>query len=348
MANQAQKETDHLLEIIEKKLKKEYKRANKEVSEKLADYLRRFEVKDKIKKDQLLRGVISKKEYQEWRIGQMMMGKRWKEMKEVLAKDLSNADKIARSIIDGYMPEVYALNHDYATYLVEHLGKVDTSYTMYNRKAVERLVKDNPRMLPPPGKQMNAKLAAGIEKRWNMERVQSVLLQGIMQGESIPQLSKRLYKVTDGNYKAAIRNARTMTTAAENAGHADAYHRANEMGIKTEQQWLATLDGRTRDSHRALDGEIQGEDGYFSNGLMYPGDPYGDPSEVYNCRCRMIANVKGFSRDLSDLSVRRDNKLGDMSYSEWKKEHGTSQSITMQEEIAEGMKWRYINEEYRK
>ncbi len=27
----------------------------------------------------------------------------------------------------------------------------------------------------------------------------------------------------------------------------------------------------------------------FSNGCMYPGDPDGKPSEVYNCRCTMIA-----------------------------------------------------------
>ena len=348
MENQAQKETDRILETIEKRLKREYRKAEKEVSEKLADYLRRFEVKDKIKKDQVLRGVITEKEYNEWRTGQMIMGKRWQEMKETISSDLANVDKIAKGIIDKEMPEVYALNHDYATYLIEHAGKVDTSYTLYNRKAVERIIRENPKMLPAPGKQMKAKLAAGIEKKWNMERVQSVMLQGILQGESIPQLSKRLYRVTEGNYKAAIRNARTMTTGAENAGHVDAYHRAEEMGVEIEQQWLATLDSRTRDSHREMDGEIQGEDGYFSNGLRYPGDPDGDPSEVYNCRCRIIANVKGFSRDLSDTSLRHNSKLGNMSYDEWKEEHGESQSITKQEEIAEGMKWRYIHEDYRK
>lgn len=51
------------------------------------------------------------------------------------------------------------------------------------------------------------------------------------------------------------------------------------------KQWDATLDGRTRDSHRRVDGEIRELDEKFSNGLMFPGDPSGGAAEVVNCRC---------------------------------------------------------------
>ena len=344
----AQAQTDKILSDIEKRIRKEYAQAAKETSAKLDDYFRRFETKDRIKRDQLKRGVITRKEYQQWRTNQMLIGERWTEMRETLADDLSHSDRIAHSVVEGYMPEVYALNHDFATYEVEKAARIDTSYILYNRQAVERVIRENPKMLPSPGKVTAEKIAHGQLQAWNEQRIQSVMIQGILQGESIPQLSKRMFKVTGGNYKDAIRNARTMTTGAENAGHADAYERARNIGIELEEQWVATLDSRTRDSHRTLDGEIKGEDGYFSNGLRYPGDPYGDPSEVYNCRCRLNANVKGFRRDMSDLSKRHSEKLGDMSYEEWKKGHGTSQSITHQEEIASGMKWRYINEDYRR
>lgn len=56
-------------------------------------------------------------------------------------------------------------------------------------------------------------------------------------------------------------------------------------GADVLKQWDATLDGRTRDSHRHVDGEIRELDEKFSNGLMFPGDPNGSAAEVVNCRC---------------------------------------------------------------
>ncbi len=58
------------------------------------------------------------------------------------------------------------------------------------------------------------------------------------------------------------------------------------------KQWDATLDGKTRDSHRMVDGEIRELNEKFSNGLMYPGDPSGGAAEVVNCRCALLQRVK--------------------------------------------------------
>jgi hypothetical protein len=48
---------------------------------------------------------------------------------------------------------------------------------------------------------------------------------------------------------------------------------------------------------------------------MYPADPNGDAEQVYNCRCRIVPRIKGRQYDRSG----RANKLGDMSYDDWKK-----------------------------
>jgi SPP1 gp7 family putative phage head morphogenesis protein len=249
-----------------------------------------------------------------------MMGKRWEEMRDTLASDLSNSNQIASSIINGYTPEVYATNHNYGTFEVEKGSMVDTSYTLYDRQTVEKLIKDNPSLLP------QAKVNIPKDEQWNQKKVTSAITQSILQGESIKQTAKRLQTVTDMNKSASIRNARTMTTSAENAGRVDSYERAEKMGIKMKQVWLSTADGRTRRSHVELDGEMIEVGGVFSNGCRYPGDPRGDPSEVYNCRCTLIAQVDGVDLNASDLTS-RNNKLGGMTYEEWKEEHTTTTDV---------------------
>lgn len=98
------------------------------------------------------------------------------------------------------------------------------------------------------------------------------------------------------------------------------YNRAENMGIKLKKQWMATLDGRTRHSHRKLDGEMRELNEPFSNGCNFPADPNGLPGEVYNCRCTMISQIAGFEIEQATTSP----KLGDMSYEEWKGVHQNS------------------------
>ena len=119
-----------------------------------------------------------------------------------------------------------------------------------------------------------------------------------------------------------MRNARTAVTGAENAGRIDSYVRAEKMGIKLKQMWLATLDGRTRDSHVIMDGQQQEVGKRFSNGCRYPGDPQGAPAEVYNCRCTLVAIVEG--ADPYNPNLRKSSYLEDqeLTYDEWKKMHG--------------------------
>ena len=336
------RETDELLAWLEKDLTDLYSVAAADVEEKLRDYLRRFEIKDKTWQKWVKDGKKTQEEYQRWRTGQIMMGKRWEEMRNTLAEDLANADQIARSIVNGYTPEAYALNHNYATYEVEKGAQVDTSYTLYDRQTVERLIRDNPQLLPAPS------IDIPLDMRWNRQHIQSAVLQGIVQGESIPKIASRMQQVAEMDRKAAIRTARTAMTGAQNAGRVDGYKRAESMGIKMRQQWVATLDGRTRHEHRILDGQKASVDGYFEvegERIRYPGDPTAAPHLVYNCRCTLIASLEGFERDLSDLSIRNAKNMGDMTYEEWKAaKPGKSDSITKPEEISNAIRQRYINE----
>ena len=304
---------------LEKKLKAVYLRAQSETQAKMEDYLRRFAVKDAIKQEQVKQGKITRAEYIEWREGQIAVGKLWQDKVDALAADYTNANRIAVGMLRNSMAGVFAENHNYAAYQLEHDTMLDLSFSLYDQNTVRNLVMNNPDVLPLPSVDIPK------DQRWNRQKINSVITQAVLQGDSIPKIAQNLRKVADMNYKAAVRNARTSMTAAQNAGRVESYKHAKSMGIDLEQEWLATLDGRTRHSHRQLDGEkiTVAKDKWhpakFSNGCRYPGDPLGPPWEIYNCRCTLVAAVKGVDQS----NAPRNSKLGGMSYEEWKNGHKT-------------------------
>ena len=318
-----QAETAKLIEKVEKRVNKEYSQATKDMQKKLNNYLKSFESKDKAMQKQLADGLITEKQYKDWRYGQIMVGKRWQEQLDVLSKDLENSRQIAMNIVSGELPSAFAIGHNYGTYLVESGTSLNTSYTLYNRDTVSKLIKDRPKLLPDPTK--GSKTAQALKskqiQKWSKAKMTSAVAQGVLQGESIPKIASRLRSVTDMSYRASIRNARTMLTSSENLGRQASFERAQDMGIEMEKQWLATLDDRTRDSHALLDGERVPLDENFSNGLEYPADPSGEPEEIYNCRCTMVTAIKGFEKALTDFDLSENEKLGGMSYEEWKDSH---------------------------
>ena len=328
--DQAHLETDKIIDKIAKRLNREYKTANKDMEKKLEKYLKAFDRKDREKRDLLKQGLISEQEYKDWRIGQIMIGKRWEEMLDTLAQDYHNTNEIARQIAKDNAYDVYALNHDYGTFQVEKESLVDTSYTLYDRGTVSRLAQADQKMLPDPSERTLKRIRDAKEKRWSKQKLNSAIMQGILQGEPLAKVAKRLQSVTNMEKAQAMRNARTMMTNAQSAGRYDAYRRAKGMGIDFKVVWIATLDNRTRHEHRQLDGQMQDVDTPFEvdgQKIMYPADLGGSgykvpPELIYNCRCTIGAAIPGTKLYEQGLQgVDRFSRLGDMSYEEWKNEH---------------------------
>ena len=198
---------------------------------------------------------------------------------------------------------------NYGTYQVESAARVDTAFALQDADTVQRLVTDRASYLPRVSHDV-AKDAV-----WNRKLLADQITQGVMLGESIPKIAARVARVTGQNVAGAARVARTSVTAAECAGRVDSYARAKSMGIDLKQEWLATMDTRTRRSHRKLDGEKVDVGGTFSNGCRYPGDPQAPYGEICNCRCTLIAAVDGV--DYSD-GKRWSRLPGGMTYDDWK------------------------------
>lgn len=304
------RESDRRLAELERRIEREYKQAYKEVKAKTDKFFEKFEKTDKEMAQKVKQGEISKTEYINWRKKAMIKGKSLKDLEQSLAKDLVQADRIATEMISGHKVDIYTLNRNYGEYEVENGTKLDLGFSLYNTKATERLIKDQPALLP-------TQLDEDRDLKWNRQKVSSAITQGILQGESIPNISKRLRTVVGMDRTASIRNARTATTSAENAARNDSYAEAESKGIELEKEWLAVLDLRTRYEHRQLDRQTCPVHGAFEidgEQIRFPGDPEAPGYLVYNCRCRLVSSIKGI-----EYKSKRWSRLPEgMSYEEWK------------------------------
>lgn len=341
--DRGQRETEAILKQIEKRINQEYKQAIDEIEDQLSDYLRRFEIKDKKWQEWVESGYKTEDQYKKWRMQQMAVGEKWSEQKEQIAYELAHVNETAKGLAKMAAPEIFAENANYSTFKIEKDAKIDTGFTLYSRESVAELIANDPEVLPPVGKKVARDIAMGKAVKWNRQQLQSVMMQGILQGDSIPKLATRLANtVGDRDRKAAIRNARTMATAAQNAGREQSYKNAQAKGIELEQMWIATLDNRTRHSHRWLDGERKPVGEPFSNGCRYPADPEGAPAEIYNCRCTLRAVVKGLERRSGQF--RDTSAMDDMTYDQWRDAKATSNPITLPEEKGKAIKQSFIRE----
>ena len=285
MADYAHTETDKAIEKLEKRLQAEYRQAYRETKGKLEKYLSDFARKDEAKRKLVDEGKLSQADYKKWRTNQMLTGQRWVKMVDTLAKDMNRTNQIAADIISGQLSPTFALNANFAAYGIENGFQTDFGFTLYNEDAVNRLIEENPDLLPAP------RVDIPEDIRWNKQKITSNITQAVLQGKSIPEIAKTMQTVVGMNKASATRNARTAMTGAQNAGRQATYDKAKAMGIKVKKEWMATLDGRTRHSHGMADGQQVEIDGKFKVGaseLRYPSDPQGRPEEIYNCRCTMV------------------------------------------------------------
>lgn len=333
MPDPAHKQTDAYIAQIERRLRREYAKAARDIEKKLNDHLAAFEEKKKGRLEALAKKEITQQQYNNWYTGQVMTGQRWKALQDQITDDLLNANAIARSISNGYKADVYALNYNYATYNVEEAGRLDTSFTLYDKQTVERIIREDPDFLPPPGQLVKKEIAEGTAKAWERQILQSNMMQSIIQGETIHEAAKRISEtLSTRNYAASVRYARTAMTNAQNAGRYDGYRRARDMGVDLKIEWQATLDNRTRHDHRMLHGQRRDVDEPFEVSgykILYPAQAGPGTSDIpqstiWNCRCTLLAWVKGFE----GTTVKKSPKTGDLSFDEWQK----ARSMTKEEQ----------------
>lgn len=295
--------SDGELERIRRRLAREYSEAASAMEERQKALMASYE-----RERSQMAAAMDEEAFERWCEGQAARSEWIGSMSGTLARYAADADRAAVGGLRDSMADVFAESANWAAFDVESRTLVDTAFTLLDRDAVVELARDDPKLLPAPRVDVPKDMA------WNRRHMSSALTQGIVRGEPVDDIAGRLRSVIDMDRRAAMRTARTAVNHAENAGKMSSYRRAAAMGIGLRKEWVATLDDRTRDSHRHLDGEIRDLDEPFSNGLMEPSDPDGAPAEVYNCRCRVISVPDG----VDTSGAERNSRLGAMSYEQWK------------------------------
>lgn len=285
MSDYGHEKTEEMLVELEKRIARIYSEAAAGMKKTAGEYFARLEQRDKEMLELLQKGDITEEHYKQWRLNQIGRGQRFEALRDDLAERVTKANEVAMAYVNDATPGVYSLNRNYTAYTIERIGG-NIGFTLWDESTVKRLIVEEPDLMPNYPEEKTVK--RGIDLAYGKKQITASVTSGILQGKSIGDIADDLQsRITDMSRTSALRAARTAMTGAQNAGRQDSYKAAAEMGINVRKRWMATKDGRTRHSHRRLDGEVIAYDEKFSNGLLYPCDPGGDPSEVYNCRCTM-------------------------------------------------------------
>lgn len=159
-------------------------------------------------------------------------------------------------------------------------------------------------------------------------KLRQELTQGLIKGEGYAKTAKRITDTFEVTKKQAVTTAWTENHRVQNRGFLDGMDKtknaADKLGIGIKKLWIATLDGRTRSSHRALDGKTAGADEVFTfpSGVTTEGPGLsGDPGEDIHCRCALGVKIDGLeNRKRRDNEIKVDIEY--KTYNKWQKDKG--------------------------
>ena len=285
---------DKKIADIEERLTEIYRAAWETIDKKSRKFFEKFEKSDKEMREKMETSLVTQEDYMAWRKDKLIVGEQFKRIKNRIAEELAKTNETALAYVNGELPEVFAANYnDMGAAVINAAKNPDIRFDIVDADTVRLLAMRDSELLP------YKKLDIPADKIWNKKKMQSELLQGILLGEPVPEIAKRMEKITDMNRSSAMRNARTMITGAENSGRLESVRRLADSGVILKRVWMAAHDNVVRDLHKELDGQERGTEEPFKVGgykIMYPGDPAGAPEMVYNCRCTTGVIYLGYKK----------------------------------------------------
>lgn len=254
-----------------KELKQAYWEALEDCKEKIRELSARTDMEN-------LQTIIYQKQYQE-------------ALKKQLEEALKQLQSDTYATISEYLEQCY--QNGYIGTMYDLMGQGIPLIMPIAQEAVARAI------------EIDSKLSKGLYDRLGEDvdqlkaTVRAELSRGIANGSSWAQVAKELglsFRNTPFSraYNNAMRIVRTEGHRVQIKSAMDAQKLAKSKGADVLKQWDATLDGKTREHHRMLDGQIREiEEPFEVAGLITeaPG-MFGIAAEDCNCRCALLQRAR--------------------------------------------------------
>ena len=259
--------TDAELKSLEKEINKVYSKAYQEMKKEASDILAKIQLNPDM--------PLAKK------MALMTKHDRLNNLSNQLANTVYNANSMAQKMVNKEMVNIYEMNYN------ENAKKL--GFDVVDHTAVKKILteEENPFNM----------ISSLRDKEGIRNQMKGQLLSGLLKGEGINKIARRLKDVSEKSLKDSIRIARTETTRVQNSAKMDIGKEGQRLGFTMKKKWIATTDGRVREEHLAMNNVVVDEDEPFimPNGdkLMFPGDiSLGASAEnVINCRCTMVVFI---------------------------------------------------------
>lgn len=230
---------------------------------------------------------------------------RLSKLEQSLIKDIKELYDDDGKLIRDTLAQVYEQSYYRTAWALETETRARLGYSAVDHKTVQLSVQN-----PFTGLTLNERLE---RHRTNLiYGLKEELTRGFVNGDTYPQISRRVKDLLEGDAGKAIRIVRTESTRIYNAAQYDSILHAESQGLEMTKTWISSRDDRTRESHEELDGvtipvdepfEIDGDEG------MFPGD-FSRAENVINCRCAVQYNVVAINKPMHD-------ELDGMGFDDW-------------------------------
>ena len=323
MADLGERLTEERLESIKDKLNRVYSEAASDLQKKAEEFTKKHEERDKY-----MRSKLSDADYKKWQQGQVFIGKQWQSKIDQMARSMVDVERTAVQIVNGEQISCFADNANYTEFSIDKDNGFGLNFSIYDADTVEKLIAEDPELLRRryvDGKACEA---------WNVKTISNCVTQGILQGETIGQIAKRIARDTAStDMKAMVRYARTAMTCAQNAGRLQGMRNTLKQGVYVKKIWLATGDERTRPAHDELDGQEAEINEPFDSELgpiMYPGDPDASDENVWNCRCALGYDYPDKPEGSAEEEEEYDEEAEEEEFEEWVEAGGKQEEETLE------------------
>jgi SPP1 gp7 family putative phage head morphogenesis protein len=187
------------------------------------------------------------------------------------------------------LEDIYEIAYLSTGYTLETEAQAKLAYAMLPKEAVVVAIQN-----PISGLTLNERLEKNRTEL--IYKLKQEITQGLIKGEAYGKIAKRMKDLFEGDVQKAIRVVQTESHRIKNAGRYESSLHAQAKGLEMKKMWVSTLDSKTRDRHRRLDGKKVDLENPFKLGsyeALYPGN-FGVASMDINCRCSFMSVYEGY------------------------------------------------------